>query len=264
MEVKELWIDYKEKGCLKAREKLIMEYLPLVKHIAYRMSIHFPPHIIIDDITNDGLLGLIQAIDGFKYDRGIEFSTYATYRIRGAILDALRAFDWAPRSLRKKAKEIQDAFSIIELNLGRPAKMSEVASYLAMDVKDLDSVMRKIQGLTIISLDEFINPESDENRSLLDILHNKEQLLPEGFIEKKELISKIGTFIENLPYKEKLVITLYYYEELNLKEISHILNLSESRISQLHTKAMLRIKGNLTTYLQSDLSDQSIKGTIYN
>jgi len=148
--------------------------------------------------------------------------------------------------------------------MGRPAKTSEVASYLNMDIKDLDTVMRKIQGLTIISLDEFINPEADESRSLLDILHNKEQILPEGFIEKKELISKIGSFIEQLPYKEKLVITLYYYEELNLKEISHILNLSESRISQLHTKAMLRIKGNLKKYLQNDLSDQSITGTVYN
>jgi RNA polymerase sigma factor for flagellar operon FliA len=264
MGAQELWIEYKEKNCLKARERLILEYLPLVKHIAYRMSINFPSHIIIDDITNDGLLGLIQAIDGFKYDRGIEFSTYATYRIRGAILDALRAFDWAPRSLRKKSKEIQEAFSTVENNLGRPAKTSEVASFLGMDLKDLDIVMRKIQGLTIISLDDFINPESDENKSLLDILHDEEQLLPEGFIEKKELISKIGSFIENLPYKEKLVITLYYYEELNLKEISHILNLSESRISQLHTKAMLRIKGNLNKYLQSDLIDHSVTGNVYN
>ena len=251
MEHEKLWNEYKTKGSAKAREKLILEYLPLVKYIAQRMAINLPSHIMIDDVINDGLLGLIQAIDGFNINRGIEFKTYATFRIRGAILDALRAFDWAPRSLRKKSREIEKAFTVLESELGRPAKLSEVASHLDMTKQELEKLLGKIRGLAIISLDDFVCKEK-EGTKLLDIFHDKNQILPEGVMEKKELIKTLGKFIDELPYKEKLVVTLYYYEELNLKEIAHIMELSESRMSQLHTKAILRIKGKLRRYFYSE------------
>jgi RNA polymerase sigma factor for flagellar operon FliA len=252
VEFENLWKEFKEKKSKSAREKLIMEYLPLVKYIAYRMAINFPSHIMVEDIINDGLVGLIQAIDGFKLERGIDFKTYATFRVKGAILDALRTFDWAPRSLRKKARELEDALVSLEHQLGRPATSEEVASYLSMDLKQLEKVLDKIQGLAIISLDDFISSDTEETK-VIDMYYDKEQLLPEGLIEKKELIVMLGKFINELPYKEKLVITLYYYEELNLKEIASVMELTESRISQLHTKALFRVKGKLKEYFQPDI-----------
>jgi len=259
VEHKELWIEYKEKKSQDAREKLILEYLPLVKYIAQRTAINLPSHIIIEDIINDGLLGLIQAIDGYNINRGIEFRTYASFRIKGAILDALRSFDWAPRSLRKKSREIEKAFATLESDLGRPALLTEVASHLDLTQEELDKLLNKIRGLAVISLDDFVCKEQ-ENTTLIDIYNDKNQILPEGLLEKKELIETLGRFIEELPYKEKLVITLYYYEELNLKEIAHIMELSESRMSQLHTKAILRIKGKLKQYLYAeDISSKNNK-----
>lgn len=254
MEHRELWQEYKKNSSQKAREQLILHYLPLVKYISHRMAINLPSHIMIEDIINDGLLGLIQSIDGFNINRGIDFKTYATFRIRGAILDALRAFDWAPRSLRKKARAIERAFASIESQTGRPATSIEIANYLNIDIKDLEKLLRKIQGLAIMSLDDFISNKS-EGTTLIDIFNDKNQILPENSIEKKELVETLGSFIQELPDKEKLVITLYYYEELNLKEIAHIMELSESRISQLHTKAIFRIKGKMKQYFSGNYNN---------
>ncbi|MEN6348061.1 MAG: FliA/WhiG family RNA polymerase sigma factor [Syntrophomonas sp.] len=242
------WVQYKEKNEIDARDELIVYYAHLVKYVANRLAIHLSSVVELDELVSYGIEGLIDAIEKFDHKRNIKFETYAITRIRGSMIDGLRAMDWVPVSLRQKSKELEKAYSAVEARLGRAADDKEVAEELGIGTDDLSALLREVAATTIISLDDFLPGEDgdDKRKRIIDMLedHNGNNALELlEFAEVKELLAKS---ISRLPEKEKIVTYLYYYEGLTLKEIGATLSLSESRISQLHTKAILRLRGSLS------------------
>ncbi len=242
-----LWKIYAETKDPKIREKLILEYLHLVKYIAGRMNIYFASNIEYDDLVSFGVLGLIDAIDKFDINKGVKFETYASLRIRGAIIDSVRELDWIPRTLRQKNKELERIYSELELENGRAPTDEEVAARMNISLKEFNKLLSQINLGTLVSLEEFIEQNI---RIEKDVLSDNSKDSPEYNLEQVELRDVLGEAIDKLPEKEKLVVSLYYYEELTLKEISLIMKVSESRISQLHTKAIMRLKDRLNKYMQ--------------
>ena len=228
------------------RVEQIEKYLPLVKRISGRLLISLPQHVDEDDLIGYGVFGLLDALERFDPVRGVKFETYATLRIRGAIIDGLRTMDWVPHSARQKIKRIQDAFAEVEARHGRPASNEEVAVLLRMEPRDLEAALHQGQMLTLTSLDEVAVGEEGEaytpRTQLMD------PIAQEAFqeVELDEQKKILADAIEKLPEKEKLVVALYYQEDLTLKEIAVIMKLSESRISQLHSQAILRLRGRLS------------------
>ncbi|KTE91973.1 RNA polymerase subunit sigma [Desulfitobacterium hafniense] len=228
------------------RVEQIEKYLPLVKRISGRLLISLPQHVDEDDLIGYGVFGLLDALERFDPVRGVKFETYATLRIRGAIIDGLRTMDWVPHSARQKIKRIQDAFAEVEARHGRPASNEEVAVLLQMEPRDLEAALHQGQMLTLTSLDEVAVGEEGEaytpRTQLMD------PIAQEAFqeVELDEQKKILADAIEKLPEKEKLVVALYYQEDLTLKEIAVIMKLSESRISQLHSQAILRLRGRLS------------------
>jgi RNA polymerase sigma factor for flagellar operon FliA len=236
------WTLYKE-GNQAARERIMTQYLPLVKNVAGRMAMGFPRSVELDDLISTGTIGLIDAIGNFDPGRGVKFETYAVPRIRGAILDELRALDWIPRSTRAKARSIDRATVELENLLGRKPAGSELARKLEWSHAELQQAMDDISGTSLLSLDEMVYREED-NRQVprVETVHiiAEEDVLSD--IEKMELRAYLVTAVETLPDQERLVIGLYYYEELTLKEIGTIMSISESRVSQIHTKAVRKLR----------------------
>ena len=229
-----------------ARRDLVDIYARIVKYVAGRMAIGLPHYVEFNDLISAGLLGLIQAIDNFDAERGIKFETYAIPRIRGSILDELRSQDWFPRSLRRKAKQLEEAYSTLEAQLGRPATDAEVAARLNIDISELDGMVGEVSIATIMSLDADTGGEdSDSSSSLGDYLADPRTEDVEQILARQEMKDLIGSRMTELPEKEQLVLVLYYYEELTLKEIGEILDVTESRVCQIHTKAILRLKGKI-------------------
>ena len=225
----------------------IEEYLKLVKRIAGRLSICLPSHVDEGDLVGHGVFGLLDAIERFDPKRGVKFETYASLRIRGAIIDGLRMMDWVPHSARKKIKHIQNAFAELESQLGRPASLEEVALNLSLERKEIEEILIQSQILSLMSFDEIMTGEDGEStRTMLDSLTDGEAQKAFQEIENAEKQKIMEDAINRLPEKEKIVIALYYQEELTLKEIAAVLKLSESRISQLHSKAILRLRGRLS------------------
>lgn len=241
----QLWKQYHHTGDASIREKLIIEYSYLVKYIAGRLSIYFGSNVEYDDLISYGIFGLIDAIDKFDINKGVKFETYATLRIRGAIIDSIRELDWVPRSLRQKNKELEKTYQELENELGRAATDSDVANKLGISLNEFYKLLNSASINSIISLEEYIEQNYDLGVENTD---SKSDDVPEKYAVMNELKEVLGQSINNLPEKERTVITLYYFEELTLKEISKIMNVSESRISQLHTKAILRMKGKLERY----------------
>jgi len=242
----ELWEQCQGPLSQDARRDLVNIYARIVKYVAGRMAIGLPHYVEFNDLISAGLLGLIQAIDNFDHQRGIKFETYAIPRIRGSILDELRSQDWFPRSLRRKAKQLEEAYSTLEVKLGRPATDAEVAKKLNIKVEELDSMVGEVSIATIMSLDADTSGEDSEgSTSLGDYLADVNNEDVEQILAKQEMKDLIGTRMSELPEKEQLVLVLYYYEELTLKEIGEILDVSESRVCQIHTKAILRLKGKI-------------------
>jgi RNA polymerase sigma factor for flagellar operon FliA len=242
----DIWRRYREHTCQDARQQLVEKYARIVKYVAGRMAIGLPHYVEFNDLVSAGLLGLIQAIDNFDPDRGIKFETYAIPRIRGAILDELRSQDWFPRSLRRKAKQLEEAYSRLEARLGRPATDEEVAGELGVDVSELDGIVGEVAIATIMSLDaDASSDESEQSTSLGDYLADPRSEDLERVIAAQEMREIIATRMSELPDKEQLVLVLYYYEELTLKEIGEILDVTESRVCQIHTKAIARLKGKI-------------------
>ena len=232
------------RGNEAARERIMTAYLPLVKNVAGRLAMGFPRSVELDDLVSTGTIGLIEAIGNFDPGRGVKFETYAVPRIRGAILDELRALDWIPRSTRAKARSIDRATVALENLLGRKAAGSELAGKLDWSLAELQAAMDDISGTSLLSLDEMVYRE-DDNRQVPRVetlqLITEEDVLTD--IEKMELRAYLVTAVETLPDQERLVIGLYYYEELTLKEIGSIMSISESRVSQIHTKAVRKLRG---------------------
>ncbi|MGC7870305.1 FliA/WhiG family RNA polymerase sigma factor [Desulfosporosinus sp. FKB] len=229
------------------KQEYIERYLPLVKRIAGRLSMSLPPHIEEDDIMGYGVFGLLDAIDRFEAARGFKFETYASIRIRGAMIDGLRTMDWVPHSARQKVKRVQDGFAELECQLGRAATSEEVAKMLNVKVEEIEGILAQAQVLTLTSFDETtVDNEGDSSGSPLNLLIDDDAQEAYQAIEKEEQKKILALAVEKLPEKEKLVIALYYQEELTLKEIAAVLKLSESRISQLHSQAIMRLRGRLS------------------
>lgn len=240
----EIWVAYRQTGDPQTREQLLVKYLPLVKNVAGRMAMGFPKSVELSDLVNTGVIGLIEAFSNFDPDRGVKFETYAVPRIRGAILDELRALDWVPRSTRAKSREIEKALVKLENDLGRNPNNDELANHLDISLSDLHHALRDVSGTTILSLDEMIYGEED-NRQIPRVEAVEDQSADSviATIEKDELRAFLVVAISNLTEQEKLVIALYYYEELTLKEIGEVMQISESRVSQIHTKSIMKLRG---------------------
>ncbi len=244
-----LWEEYKKTGNLEIREHFVKQYAPLVKYVAGKVAIGMPSNTEFDDLVSDGVIGLLDAIEKYEPNRGIKFKTYAVTRIRGAIFDGLRERDWIPRSIRQKAKEIENTIKELEMKLGRPAEDEEISSALGMSLEEFQKIMLDVSGTTVMSLNEMWHVGSeDESVSMMEKLEGPESLSPDVVVEKEEVKRVIMNAIESLPQKEKEVLVLYYYEDLTLKEIGEVLDVTESRVSQLHTRAIMRLKAKLSNY----------------
>ncbi|MEQ8352871.1 MAG: RNA polymerase sigma factor WhiG [Leptospiraceae bacterium] len=241
-----LWQRYRKEGLPELRDFFAEKYAPLVKYVAGKVAIGMPQNVEFDDLVSYGSFGLLDAIEKFDPNRDIKFKTYAMTRIRGAIFDELRSIDWIPRSIRQKARQVEEIISQLENKLGHTVEDEDIAKEMGISVDELQSLLTKISGTSIISLNDiwYMGDDNDEV-SFMETLESPQNLNPDSLIEKEEIKSVIVEAIKTLPDKEKKVIVLYYYEDLTLKEIGEVLEVTESRISQLHTKAIMRLRGKL-------------------
>ncbi len=239
----EIWQKYCKTRDRDLKQLLIEQYIYLVKIIAGRMYNYYGSKVEYDDLVGFGIIGLIDSIDKFDLNKNIKFETYAQIRIKGSIIDNIRKLDWIPRSLRKKSKEIQNALHSLENKLGRPPTNEELAEYLNLSLKEIEDTLAETANFNVTSLEELLI-----NQGEYYIDDSKGKTTPENILEKKELCRILGDIIDKLPENQKTVIALYYYEELTYKEIGKIMNLSESRISQIHSKAILNIKNKLMQF----------------
>jgi RNA polymerase sigma factor for flagellar operon FliA len=243
----ELWSLYKEARDPAIRDAFIRQYAPLVKYVAGKVAASMPNTVEFEDLVGFGVFGLLDAIEKFDPDKNVKFKTYAVTRIRGAIFDELRSIDWVPRSVRQKTKEIEDAVVSLEAKLGRPASDHEVASSLGVSEDDFMKTMLKISSTSVLSLNDVWYSGDDADKiSIGESIESPTSMNPDATVEREEVKRVIIQAISELPEKEKKVLVLYYYEDLTLKEIGQVLDVTESRVSQLHTKAILRLRAKLT------------------
>ncbi|MBD0380332.1 FliA/WhiG family RNA polymerase sigma factor [Paenibacillus sedimenti] len=239
----ELWKQWKEQGWVPAKQALIENYLPLVDYVSGRLAIGLPKSVSKEDLTSYGVMGLIDAVEKFDYARGLQFETYASWRIRGAIIDGLRQGDWVPRSVREKAKKVEEAYQKLEQKYLRSVTDAEMSEYLQVSEQDFQQMLQDISITTICSIDDPIREEDAETR--LSMLIDEKAKNPEFKVNEFYLKESLARAIERLTEKERTVVSLFYFEELSLSEIAEVMSLSPSRISQLHSKAILRLKGAL-------------------
>lgn len=243
----ELWLLFKKNRDPKIRDAFVKQYAPLVKYVAGKVAMGMPHNVEFDDLVGFGVFGLIDAINKFDPEKHVKFKTYAVTRIRGAIFDELRSIDWVPRSVRQKAREIEDTVQRLEAALGRSATDQEIAADMGMNIEEYHKAMLKVSGTSIMSLnDVWYTGEENDKVSIVDSIESPQSLNPDIIVEKEEIKKVIVEAINELPEKEKKVLVLYYYEDLTLKEIGKVLEVTESRISQLHTKAITRLRAKLT------------------
>lgn len=241
-----LWEAYRKNPSPELREKIILEYAQLVKVVAGRLSMYLGYNVEYDDLVSYGIFGLIDAIDKFDLNKDVKFETYASLRIRGAILDQIRKMDWIPRTVRQKQKKIDEAIKQIEMRTGKNALDEEIADELGLSESELNTWQSQLKVTNVVSLNEFLEQGSEP---VMDARQNSHFIQPEDLIQENELKEVLQEALELLTEKEKKVILLYYYEDLTLKEISQILEVSESRVSQLHTKALQKMRGKMGKYL---------------
>ena len=237
-----VWQAYITNKSPAVKEKLILHYAPLVKYVAGRLMIHIGQHVEFDDLCGYGIFGLIDAVEKFDNAKGVKFETYASFRIRGAIIDHIRRMDWVPRTLRQKNKQMEQIFAQLEEKLGRTPTEEELAHELGVPLEEVQDLIKKSSVLSLVSLDDFM--EQNYEASFSSLVDNR-QNSPEEQADKQESKNMLASAIGKLSEKEKLVVTLYYFEDLTLKEISSIMKVSESRVSQIHTKAIQRLQGKL-------------------
>lgn len=247
MPEEELWREYRNDGNPDIRNFLVTQYAPLVKYVAGKISVGLPNHVEYDDLVGYGVFGLFDAIEKYDPDKHVKFKTYAVTRIRGAIFDELRSIDWVPRSVRQKSRELEESVRKLESSLGRTASDKEVAADMGVTMKELDKTLMKISATSLLSLND-VRYSGDDNMgvSIGDTISSSQVSHPDVVVEKEEMRSVIVAAIQQLPDNEKKVLILYYFEDLTLKEIGEVLEVTESRISQLHTKAIIRLRAKLT------------------
>jgi len=252
--VLEAWTEYKSNGSPGARDALILNFSPLVKYVAGRVAVGLPANIEQADLISYGIFGLIDAIDKYEPDRGIKFETYAISRIRGAIIDELRAIDWVPRSVRFKAREVEKAYTALENKLKRPPSDAEIAEEMGISSDALNAIYTQLSTVSLVALDELMSVEGDkgDRLSLVETLEDTKAAGPVDTVEAEEMKQILAGAINRLPEREKIVITLYYYEGLTLAEIGTVLGVTESRICQMHTKAVLALRGKIVEATQGD------------
>jgi RNA polymerase sigma factor for flagellar operon FliA len=245
--IDQLWHEYQTNGSKIAKDKLLVEYAHLVKYVTARLAVNLPVSVDRNDLISSGVMGLIKAVETFEPDRGFKFETFAGHKIRGAILDELRALDWVPRSVRQKSRDLQRTFAKLENELGRIPYDDEVCESLGITIREYEDLLAEVTPTTIISLEEAM-PERGSDSKELKIIDTIEDpgsdnpLKELGFAEVKNILKET---IAALPEKEKLVVALYHYEELTLKEIGVVLDITESRVSQIHSKAILKLRSKL-------------------
>ena len=247
IELKDLWSRYKADDDQRARERLVLAYAPLVKYVAGRMASGLPSHVEEADLISYGLLGLISAIERFEPERRIKFETFAITRIKGSIIDELRSLDWVPRSVRSRAREIERANAKLENELQRAPTDQEIADRLELSIDEFQDSLMRISNSSVVALDELwtVSDASGDQVSLLDTIQDPQAADPAREMDATEMKDRLSDAIARLPEREKLVVALYYYENLTLREIGEVLGVTESRVSQLHTKAVLRLKSRL-------------------
>lgn len=236
------------------RDAVILEYAPMIKYVANRIAMRLPPHIEVDDLISVGVLGLIDAIKKYDPGRGAKFKTYAEFRVRGAILDELRSMDWVPRSVRQKASSLDSVVQKLQSHLGRPPEDDEIADEMGLSMDDYFDILNETRSMPILSLEDLgIAKETGEQQSLLECLAGKSDADPQTQFRLNELKEIIAKAIDQLPEKEKLMISLYYYEELTMREIGEVLGITESRVSQIHSKAVFRLRSKLKALIAEEI-----------
>ncbi len=234
------------------REEYIEKYAPLIRTIAGRLAMKLPPNVDQDDLVSAGIMGLLDAIEKFDPDKGVAFKSYAEFRIRGAMLDELRAMDWVPRSVRKNAKILEQAYERVESRKMAPATDKEVAEELNMDLDSFHQMLEETRGVAILNEEELGELISHKQvNGLWEAYQDTREFDPAAYLDFRELSQVLAEAIENLPQNEKLVMSMYYYDELTMKEIGMVMGYTESRISQLHTKAVIRLRNRMKSYFET-------------
>ena len=234
--------DYKSHIDSEKRDQIIVEYSSLIRYIAQKIASRLPSNIELDDLISCGVIGLMDAIDKYDPTRDNKFKTYAEFRIRGAMLDELRAQDWVPRSVREKAKLIERSYQKLESELGRAATDEEMCKELNINQEEFYSLLNKARSVSVLNIDDATSVGSGDKKLMIGLLENRRSLNPFFAVNFKKARERIKNGIKSLPERQRLVLSLYYYEDLNLKEIGQVLNVTESRVSQLHTQAIIQLK----------------------
>ncbi len=243
----ELWLEFKKTRSPALRDAFIRKYMPLVKYVAGKVATGMPGSVEFDDLVGFGQFGLLDAINKYDPEKNVKFKTYAVTRIRGSMIDELRVLDWVPRSVRQKAREIEDAIVEVESRLGRPATDAEIADSMGISEDEFQQTVMRVSGTSVLSLDDvWYSGDDSDHVSIGDSIESPSSFNPDVIVEREEIRRVIIESIKELPKKEKMVLVLYYHEDLTFKEIGQVLNVSESRISQLHTKANMRLRAKLT------------------
>ncbi|OIQ19747.1 MAG: RNA polymerase sigma factor FliA [Bacteriovorax sp. MedPE-SWde] len=242
--------DYRSTVDPKVKDEIVVEYAPLIKYIAQKIASRLPANIELDDLISCGVIGLMDAIEKFDPTRDNKFKTYAEFRIRGSILDELRAQDWVPRSIREKAKVIDRAYSKLESKLGRPATDEEMCSELTVTKDEFHDMLNKAKSVSMLNIDDSATFNRNDKKTMAGMNEESKHVNPFTAVANKNFREKIKEGISQLPEKQRLVLSLYYYEDLNLKEIGQVLDVTESRVSQLHTQAVSKLKAKLQTMFE--------------
>jgi RNA polymerase sigma factor for flagellar operon FliA len=234
------------------REQIVLEHTPLIRYIVSRIAVRLPSHIDLDDLHNTGVIGLMDAIEKYDPEKNCKFKTYAEFRIKGAILDQLRSLDWVPRSIRQKSRKLERAYGEVEQRLGRSASEDEVADSLGLQLDKFHELLNQVRGISLVNLEEIRGGGQDGDRSstFADVVEDVRAENPFASFKFHEMNQIVADTIATLPEKERLVISLYYYEDLNMKEIGNILGITESRVCQIHTKSVLRLRSKLKGILE--------------
>ena len=244
-QIEHMVAEYRKTGDTKIREKIMLANLSLISYISERLAVSLPQSVELDDLKSLGILGLIDAIENYKPEKQVRFTSYAALRIKGSIIDGLRSLDWVPRSVRKKARDLERCLHEFEGELGRPASEKEMSEKLGITLGEYQALLEEVSPITFLSLNDTVYEDDDQSISLGDVIEDAANFGPYSMLERKEVKRLLVGGINALPEREKLVIALYYYEGLTLKEIGEVMQISESRVCQIHTEAMLRLRGKL-------------------